>query len=130
MRNPEPRMRMLDDFNEGWIEFEDGGSKAIKGSTNALAVIAALRRQHGSVGVSHVSLRSAKSHQSLFLMPQKHANETRCLARSSLCIICFQRRQVYHFSRSAMIAPLHSIHNYTILLSKRAVVYKVKNSFL
>ena len=42
MRNPEPRMRMLDDFNEGWIEFEDGGSKAIKGSTNALAVIAAL----------------------------------------------------------------------------------------
>ena len=42
MRNLEPRMRMLDGFNEGWIEFEDGGSKAIKGSTNALAVIAAL----------------------------------------------------------------------------------------
>lgn len=42
MRNPEPRIRMLDGFNEGWIEFEDGGSKAIKGSTNALAVIAAL----------------------------------------------------------------------------------------
>ena len=33
---------MLDGFNEGWIEFEDGGSKAIKGSTNALVVIAAL----------------------------------------------------------------------------------------
>lgn len=42
MRNPEPRMRMLDGFNEGWIEFEDGGSKAIKGSTNAVDVIAAL----------------------------------------------------------------------------------------
>jgi NAD(P)H dehydrogenase (quinone) len=42
MRNPEPRMRMLDGFNEGWIEFEDGGSKAIKGRTNAVAVIAAL----------------------------------------------------------------------------------------
>lgn len=42
MRNPEPRMRMLDGFNEGWIEFEDGGRQAIKGSTNALAVIAAL----------------------------------------------------------------------------------------
>jgi NAD(P)H dehydrogenase (quinone) len=42
MRNPEPRMRMLDGFNEGGIEFEDGGIKAIKGSTNAVAVIAAL----------------------------------------------------------------------------------------
>ena len=42
MRNPEPRMRMLDGFNEGWIEFEDGGSKAIKGSTNAIDIIAAL----------------------------------------------------------------------------------------
>ena len=35
-------MRMLDGFNEGWIEFQDGGRKAIKGSTNAVAVIAAL----------------------------------------------------------------------------------------
>ena len=42
MRNPEPRIRMLDGFNEGWIEFEDGGRKAIKGRTNAGAVIAAL----------------------------------------------------------------------------------------
>ena len=42
MRNPEPRMRMLDGFNEGWIEFEGGGSKAIKGSTNAIDVIADL----------------------------------------------------------------------------------------
>src|SRR5262249_8934202 len=28
MRNPGPRMRMLDGFNEGWIEFQDGGSHA------------------------------------------------------------------------------------------------------
>jgi NAD(P)H dehydrogenase (quinone) len=42
MKNPEPRMRMLDGFNEGWIEFEDGGNKAIKGSTNAVDVITAL----------------------------------------------------------------------------------------
>jgi NAD(P)H dehydrogenase (quinone) len=42
MRNPEPRMRMLDGFNEGWIEFQDSGSKAIKGRTNAGPVIAAL----------------------------------------------------------------------------------------
>ena len=42
MRNPKPRMRMLDGFNEGWIEFRDGGRKAIKGRTNATTVIASL----------------------------------------------------------------------------------------
>jgi NAD(P)H dehydrogenase (quinone) len=42
MRNPEPRMRMLDGFNESWIEFQDSGSKAIKGRTSTVAVIAAL----------------------------------------------------------------------------------------
>jgi NAD(P)H dehydrogenase (quinone) len=47
MRNPGPRMRMLDGFNEGWIEFQDGGSKAIKGQTSAVAVIAALMAASG-----------------------------------------------------------------------------------
>ena len=42
MRNPEPRMRMLDGFNEGWIDFRDGGRGAIKGSTSASEVIADL----------------------------------------------------------------------------------------
>jgi uncharacterized protein YbjT (DUF2867 family) len=42
MKNPQPRMRMLDGFNEGWISFGDGGSKTIKGSTSAAATIAAL----------------------------------------------------------------------------------------
>lgn len=42
MKNPEPRIRMLDGFNESWIEFRDGGSKAIKGRTNAVTVIAGL----------------------------------------------------------------------------------------
>ena len=42
MRNPAPRIRMLDGFNEGWIEFQERGRKAIKGRTNATAVIAAL----------------------------------------------------------------------------------------
>ena len=42
MRNPEPRMRMLDGLNEGWIAFRDGGSRVIKGRTHALAVIADL----------------------------------------------------------------------------------------
>lgn len=42
MRNPEPRIRMLDGFNEGWIAFGNGGRDAIKGRTNAFTVIAAL----------------------------------------------------------------------------------------
>jgi NAD(P)H dehydrogenase (quinone) len=42
MKNPEPRMRMLDGFNEGWIEFQDGGRHAIKGRITAVQVIAAL----------------------------------------------------------------------------------------
>ena len=42
MKNPVPRMRMLDGFNEGWIDFKDSGRKAIKGWTNPLDVIAAL----------------------------------------------------------------------------------------
>ena len=31
MKNPRPRIRMLDGFNEGWIDFHDRGAKAIKG---------------------------------------------------------------------------------------------------
>jgi NAD(P)H dehydrogenase (quinone) len=42
MKNPMPRIRMLDGFNEGWIEFEDMGGKAIKGRIDADAVIATL----------------------------------------------------------------------------------------
>jgi len=42
MRNPTPRIQMLDGFNEGWIDFPDGGANALKGSTDAETVIAAL----------------------------------------------------------------------------------------
>ena len=42
MKNPEPRMRMLDGFNEGWIDFQYGGRSAIKGSTSTAEVIADL----------------------------------------------------------------------------------------
>lgn len=42
MRHPEPRIRMLDGFNAGWIEFRDGGCRAIQGLINAAAVVAAL----------------------------------------------------------------------------------------
>ncbi len=33
MKNPQPRMRMLDGFNEGWIEFEGGRAGSLKGVT-------------------------------------------------------------------------------------------------
>jgi NAD(P)H dehydrogenase (quinone) len=42
MKNPESRMRMLDGFNEGWIDFQDGGKRAIKGSTSVDEVISHL----------------------------------------------------------------------------------------
>jgi uncharacterized protein YbjT (DUF2867 family) len=42
MKHPTPRMRMLDGFNESWIEFADRGVNAIKGRLDLDAVIAAL----------------------------------------------------------------------------------------
>jgi uncharacterized protein YbjT (DUF2867 family) len=41
-KNPLPRIRMLDGFNEGWIEFRDQGRLAVKGSTPLSEVIEAL----------------------------------------------------------------------------------------
>ncbi len=41
MRHPEPRMRMLDGFNEGWLEFENRAS-VLKGTTTIDAVLAEL----------------------------------------------------------------------------------------
>lgn len=42
MKNPQPRVRMLDGFNEGWIEFSDHGRSTVKGNTPLLEVITAL----------------------------------------------------------------------------------------
>jgi NAD(P)H dehydrogenase (quinone) len=39
MRNPTPRMRMLDGFNEGWIEFENGEAGSQKGKVPLEAVL-------------------------------------------------------------------------------------------
>jgi uncharacterized protein YbjT (DUF2867 family) len=39
MRNPMPRMRMLDGFNEGWIDFENGRAEIVKGTTLLVDVI-------------------------------------------------------------------------------------------
>jgi uncharacterized protein YbjT (DUF2867 family) len=41
-RNPSPRIRMLDGFNEGWIEFSEHGRSAVKGATALESVIAEL----------------------------------------------------------------------------------------
>lgn len=39
---PEPRIRMLDGFNEGWIEFESGESGSIKGEVELETVLKSL----------------------------------------------------------------------------------------
>ncbi|HEX4160366.1 MAG TPA: NmrA family NAD(P)-binding protein [Rhizomicrobium sp.] len=42
MRNPLPRIRMLDGFNEGWIDFAGNDENRLKGNTSAAEVIAEL----------------------------------------------------------------------------------------
>jgi uncharacterized protein YbjT (DUF2867 family) len=45
MTNPEPRMRMLDGFNEGWIEFESGEAGSVKGTIELETVLRFLVQQ-------------------------------------------------------------------------------------
>jgi NAD(P)H dehydrogenase (quinone) len=42
MRNPTPRIQMLDGFNEGWIEFEGGEVGSRKGNTTLQTVLRTL----------------------------------------------------------------------------------------
>ena len=42
MRNPTPRIRMLDGFNEGWIEFENGEAGSQKGNVALETVLKTL----------------------------------------------------------------------------------------
>jgi len=42
MKNPMPRIRMLDGFNEGWIDFESGEVNSRKGRTTLEAVLRSL----------------------------------------------------------------------------------------
>ncbi|MDB5072702.1 MAG: putative nucleoside-diphosphate-sugar epimerase [Candidatus Eremiobacteraeota bacterium] len=49
MANPNPRIQMLDGFNEGWIEFEDGEAGSVKGDVGLEAVLKDLiAKQSGS----------------------------------------------------------------------------------
>jgi uncharacterized protein YbjT (DUF2867 family) len=45
MGNPTPRIRMLDGFNEGWIEFEGGEAGSRKGSVDLETVLIALTKR-------------------------------------------------------------------------------------
>ena len=42
MRNPTPRIQMLDGFNQGWIEFEGGQAGSLKGNVALGTVLRAL----------------------------------------------------------------------------------------
>jgi uncharacterized protein YbjT (DUF2867 family) len=47
MKNPTPRIRMLDGFNEGWIEFEGGKGGSRKGKVALKVVLKALIERNG-----------------------------------------------------------------------------------
>ncbi len=47
MTNPAPRMRMLDGFNEGWIDFDPGSASLRRGATSVQAVVDGLVRKLG-----------------------------------------------------------------------------------
>jgi uncharacterized protein YbjT (DUF2867 family) len=49
MKNPLPRMRMLDGFNEGWIEFEKKEAGSHKGSTTLETVLKSLLEEDPSL---------------------------------------------------------------------------------
>jgi NAD(P)H dehydrogenase (quinone) len=48
-KNPIPRIRMLDGFNEGWIEFERGEAGSRKGSVTLESVLKVLIERQGGV---------------------------------------------------------------------------------
>ena len=49
MRNPTPRIQMLDGFNEGWIEFEGGEVGSRKGNTTLQTVLRTLIEREGKL---------------------------------------------------------------------------------
>jgi NAD(P)H dehydrogenase (quinone) len=59
MKNPTPRIRMLDGFNDGWIEFENGDAGSRRGEVALKSVLETLVEREGilpiptSVPVSH-----------------------------------------------------------------------------
>ena len=60
MKNPSPRMRMLDGFNDGWIEFEGGEGRSRKGSVPLMAALKDVVAGTGSRSPPHASPRSVR----------------------------------------------------------------------
>jgi NAD(P)H dehydrogenase (quinone) len=50
MKNPEPRIQMLDGFNEGWIEFAGKEASSRKGNVTLATVLRTLVERDGAVG--------------------------------------------------------------------------------
>ena len=50
MKNPAPRIQMLDGFNEGWIEFESGEAGARKGTVEMRTVLQRLIERESKMG--------------------------------------------------------------------------------
>ena len=48
MKNPVPRMRMLEGFNESWIEFERGKPGSLRGSTSLETVLESVIEQEST----------------------------------------------------------------------------------
>jgi len=46
MRDPIPRIQMLDGFNEGWIKFEGDGAGLVKGKVSLAELIHKLASEH------------------------------------------------------------------------------------
>ena len=59
MSNPTPRMRMLDGFNEGWIEFEAGEAGSIKGTVELESVLRTLTQQESKGDSTSARIDSA-----------------------------------------------------------------------
>jgi NAD(P)H dehydrogenase (quinone) len=64
MKNPMPRIQMLDGFNEGWIEFESGEAGSRKGKVELRTVLQKLIERMGKTWTFSVNLADCKVHKS------------------------------------------------------------------
>jgi NAD(P)H dehydrogenase (quinone) len=65
MKNPTPRIRMLDGFNEGWIEFEDGEEGSRQGIVNIQCKSGPRQRRRAREVTQHRSMPGRKSANNL-----------------------------------------------------------------
>ena len=59
MKNPTPRIRMLDGFNDGWIEFENGDAGSRRGE---VALKSVLQTMVERAGIPPISVAGPVSH--------------------------------------------------------------------